>query len=66
MALRADALDYLLMQTVMADVKQEPAPCCELLMIVGESTGDGSTLPDSTTHSRESKGPTGDDAQTSV
>ena len=29
-------------------------------MIVGESTGDGPTLSDSTSHSRESNGPTGD------
>jgi hypothetical protein len=55
-----------LMQTVMADDKQEPAPCCELLMIAGESAGDRSALSDSLTHSRESKGPTCDDAQTSV
>jgi hypothetical protein len=41
-------------------IKQELAPCCDLLMLVGESTGDGSTLPGSTIHSREPNGFTGD------
>jgi hypothetical protein len=50
----------------MADAKQEPAPCCELLIIAGESAGDESTLPDSRAHSRESNGPTGDYTQVSV
>jgi hypothetical protein len=54
------------MQTRMADAKYEPVPCCELLMIAGDATGGGFTLPDSTTLSRESKGPTGDDVQTSA